>query len=79
MEGSTYRTEAVEAVCATDESMAVLHAHSLLEHCAVTIRVNLEFHSHGDVVISLDFLEGLICDDSLAISHENSRVLGCLN
>jgi len=69
----------MEAIGSTDEGVAVLHAKALLEHCAITVRVNLKFHGNRDVVVNLDFLERLICDDTLTIPHENSLVLGCLD
>ena len=42
----TYRTKSCKAVRSTDEGVAVCHTKALLEDCAVTVGVNLEFHGH---------------------------------
>ena len=75
----TYSSKALESNGASHEGLTVVHAESLLEDSAVSVGVDLESHTNGVLVTVLNPLEWLICDDSLAILHEDCLVSGCLD
>lgn len=79
MEGRDDGAESLEPNSSSFKSLSVTHLKSIHKYSAVSVRVNLEFHSDRPVITVFDAFHRFVGNHTLSIFLEDRLVLGGLD